>query len=112
FTRRRCPARSSPTTSSTPLSDRRASSVPRTSTQRSSRTTVRSPSSRSRLWEGRGGGGKKLFSLAPAVLDERERVRQASAKKNPDRKCDAASECLILVDAKGPWDVVLEEAKK
>lgn len=27
-------------------------------------------------------------------------------------KCDAASECLVLVDAKGPWDVVIEGAKK
>lgn len=35
-----------------------------------------------------------------------------TGKMKHTTKCDTASECLIMVDAKGPWDVVLEEAKK
>ena len=35
-----------------------------------------------------------------------------TGKRRHTTKCDAASECLIFLDARGPWDVVMEESKK
>ena len=35
-----------------------------------------------------------------------------TGKNRHTTKCDSGSECIVLVDAKGPWDVVPEEAKK
>jgi anti-sigma factor ChrR (cupin superfamily) len=35
-----------------------------------------------------------------------------SGMKKHTTKCDAGADCVIIVDASGPWDVVPDEAKK
>jgi uncharacterized protein DUF4437 len=35
-----------------------------------------------------------------------------TGKKKHTTKCEAGSECLLFIDSAGPWDVVVEDAKK
>lgn len=35
-----------------------------------------------------------------------------TGKKKHTTKCEAGSECLLFIDCAGPWDVVMDDAKK